>query len=468
MFYSWMDTVLTRVYHPIRAHLNRACQSDEDIFRKKHVVEQKSLVIQKTCEAFVKGFIEKHKSVVDQLSSQLLRHLKCKTASDAMMIWRSDDLPVEEYGDTWPIIQQKIDELIDNRIGSIIRDWERHHRHMQTQQKDLLHFIGLNTRAISDQLEDLEKLIRSTSLTDADTETASRRFIKASSQLLAQVGSLDIPPQLEDAEFFKDMKMLISENFSITSPQQGMLMQNLIDVVTPAFLIDLRKMRRQKMANKMHDLYRQNKMKFMTDKAMSILGSIQRREVTRQLIETQLEGLVDYVKDVKHKTPTVLEANNELMRGFVKDTRTSGVVTRIYQPLETEISELLNRSASFAYQAIKEYGMHGRNILKRKDSGYQQSIRHRKSHKVELDGLFGVYEIGQLKKDQQTVVTIKNYTRRMCDADKLHEERSVCDIIVFRMFAGPFCVCFLDRHSLELGCAEETSAMIVIILYCVV
>lgn len=417
----WLDNVLTRLHHPIQVILGRINQTDGQLQKKKAYVDKKVLAIQAECDEFVSHFNTQLESKVEMISGELLDHLKNPASADALKDWGPDDLPVEEYGDSWPIIQEKIDELIDIRIGSIMAMWERQSGLMRRNQTEMLDSIGQKTKSISEQLEDLEKVIRSTSLTDIDAD--SRKLVKRLSDLIEKVGSLDMPEELENAEFFKNMKVVINANVSVVSLNQNMRWLNVLDMfAAPALWEDFKKKQRRKLAENMYITYRENRVQFIADKAVLILKNIQNLEDIRQLVRGQLGGLVDYVTAVQHKTPTVLKANQELLQAIMDDTRTLAHVMQVYQPLEAEIGRLRNRSASFAYEAIREYNMPREAVVKGKPGSVTKA--HRQSCRIVLDGLFAAYEIGQLP-DIREAVTLKSYHQRMCDADKLQEETNI-------------------------------------------
>lgn len=230
--FRWLNNVLTRLYHPVRVYLNRTFQTNEQVLRKKALIDTKVLAIEEECHQFVKDFYDKYRGVVEIISSSLLEHLSHPATIDSVKTWGKEDFINKNLGSTWPTIQEKIDELIDTRIGGIMHSWERQHQMMNRNHKDMVTFIGRRGKYISDQLDDLETLIRSTSL--AEESTNSRELVKRLPDRLSKAGCLDIPEEFEDVEFFKDLKMLIAESYGTVSPQQKLIMQKTLNATLMA------------------------------------------------------------------------------------------------------------------------------------------------------------------------------------------------------------------------------------------
>lgn len=428
--YRWLENVLTRLYHPIRVYLHRSRQTKEEISRKSNMVNTQVSSIQKMCDNFVTEFSESWTSTCIDISEELLPFLKSPTAMNAMDMWNRDDLPAEEYGDSWPIIEQKIDKTIDDRIGSIIRYWERQHLHMETHQRKMMKFIDERTKSISDELDDLEKLIRSTS----QTKDPTKSMIEAFTDL--QQGSNDLSGEVElvdafrgghkVAEFFKDVNMLIAEKFGVISLHSNGHVHNLLEafLVAPIVLMDLTRRAIKSPGCDKYNIYKQNKVKYVRDKAILVLENIQQLEVTRQLVELQLEDLHRLVKDVEHMTSTRLKANLDILVDITKNECNTNEVLETYPPLQAEVSKLLDQSAAFAYEAIRHNDIFG-DVIEKTPGSKRSSARHGKAWGDLLDGLFAAYDAGKLKGDKHALVTIKSYHERMRDSDKQREENTI-------------------------------------------
>lgn len=316
-----------------------------------------------------------------------------------------------------------IEDAIDDRICQVLRNWEMENGLLRKQQQALLNFIGANSSSMTTRIEDLEKFIRSTSVSEPGV--GLREHLALPSDLPGRFP--DVPADITHDEFFKELKMMITVTVGMVSSQKSVAVQNIMDslLVAPTIFLDFRQRRRKELAKKSHGQYKANGANYVSQIAVSTLRSLHNEDTAKQLVEVQLDGLESYVKEIEENTPTLLKANEALLQSISKDKRDKTVITNLYTPLESQTKQLLDRSAKFAFETIREYEMTWDDVDSKSSRFDGHGVMHKMAHLIPEDGLFASFGTGRLTKNLETKVILKSYSRLMGTSQALEEEQHI-------------------------------------------
>ena len=79
---------------------------------------------------------------------------------NAISAWRYGEIPSEEPGDKWELLEDRIDQAINKRISTILQEWEVREHHFERAEMDILKKIKEKYGTVFSDLENFEKGLR--------------------------------------------------------------------------------------------------------------------------------------------------------------------------------------------------------------------------------------------------------------------------------------------------------------------
>ena len=416
--------VLLRILHPVQTFINKTPHSTTEIKRKKEVVEDSLNDIRTKSDSFLVNFQKLYNDTLYSLIKDLKEFVNNPKAIHSICIWGRDDIPADEYGDSWPIIDNRLDILVEQRVTDVLAEWENDTKSTRLAQEQMYSFTETYTKKLTEEMEEVEKTIRG-SMSNVGLTKELRTSARASIE-----DRISKEAVTDKEELFKDFRLLISEKMNF-APQQkssfGMVMDALL--LGPHFLWDP-KNRKENLSQDMMKHYKENKVAVVTKKAETVYQQLQHGDVIRDLVSAQLEPFMAYANEMCEKVPKLVKANTALLNDVTKENKLKRKPGTTYTLIEGALLPLLEKLIKFSYKSIKEYTISSSDVLMQAHTRVRSgtsSIDERIVSAEELTGgLFAEFNLGQfIRNHRGTSASIKTYSPKRQELEKFVEEKNI-------------------------------------------
>lgn len=158
----WIETVLKRTVHHLKAVLTRLDLTDMDLKTKSGSTRNKLDRLQLKSESV----LEELKAKVDAESVDLCKFLRAKISSPECIEsltknWTIDDLPNIDSGlGNWLWIKRCIQDAFFDKLLCLVENWERDEEKLDKIEQQISFQIKLELRVLEDELSEIEKEIQ--------------------------------------------------------------------------------------------------------------------------------------------------------------------------------------------------------------------------------------------------------------------------------------------------------------------
>ena len=152
--------VLLRILHPVQTFNRKTPHSRTAIKEKQEVVDKSLISIKSSCGMFQKIFKKEFEDTLHNLTTNLLEFIKSSHTTNLICTWSRDDIPSEECGDNWSIINNRLDLMIEKRVTEALMKWENDTKYTRLSQTKLYSLVKSYTAIVGKDLEEVEKHIR--------------------------------------------------------------------------------------------------------------------------------------------------------------------------------------------------------------------------------------------------------------------------------------------------------------------
>ena len=303
---------------------------------------------------------------------ELVKGLEDQKVEKEITTWNENQIPKAELYDTWVLLEERIDQAIDERLSSVLQNWEVRRKHFFNAEEKIMLAIKESYGYVLDRLEDLEKTLRSATGSDTSYDDKFKRSISLQGEMQGRN---------------KDFKVEVAHEFGFE--QRGIL-RRLLTNPAALFRVESRKKQYKKDAVKYH----KNKVQFMKDKAKLVLDRMKDSDETlRQLVQKQMDCAEANTKTAYRETSDLLQSNKSLLEELAKERRNGKEIYDTYKPLATELDAILEDTIGFGYKNIVEYDFPEGSL-----SPYQGDVQMRDNSKMSM--LTSLHKVQDANKKQ--------------------------------------------------------------------
>ena len=407
--------VLLRILHPVQTFINKTPHSYAEIKRKKEVAVQLLTEIKIKCDKFLENFQKKLNKKQKRLNEAVTKFIKSTETKNSICSWTLDDIPVEEYWDSWSIIDNRLDLIVEERVTEVLTEWENKTKSTRSAQEYLFNDIESNTNELEGDLEQAEKTIRG-SMINAELIDSFRSSTEP---------SIEVTEVSDREELFKDIRFLIPEKLYIAPQQQKSLFRIRDAILLGPNLILEPKYRKEKLSQDRMTHYKDNKVEVVKKKAEAVYHHLYHGDVIPDLFSAQLEPFMTYAREVSEKVPKMIKANTALIKHLKKDIKLKHKPSTTYSFIENALVTTLEDLIRFSYKSVKEYNISFNSMMP--ISLMRPSIRKPTSDAQRLSGgLFAGFIFRTYKPhDRGSDVSIKTYSDARLQLEKYKEENNL-------------------------------------------
>ena len=260
----------------------------------------------------------------DKAIKVLIDHLKSTEVIESFCRWNSDELPDVEG--SWEVTNSAIMKLIQNRLQTLIEEWEGERQHFASARKSVVTFFLSKYNYLENELRGVE-VDKITATPETTTENFS---IPLESKIaLGIMMPFLIPATLVGVALAVPVTLLLLPVVGIKS---------IVDHVQ-----DAKKIRK----------YKNDRSEFVSEMSQKYLDKVATHESLRPLVEDQIMQAVSCLTELEAKIPMLAEADIKLCQQLIDESRSKKSTEAEYRPRKDKCERLRGELAFFGSLEIR-------------------------------------------------------------------------------------------------------------------
>ena len=229
----------------------------------------------------------------------LISYLKSPEVIESFCRWNSDELP--DVDGSWEVTESAIMKLIQNRLQTLIEEWEGERQHFAEARKSVVTFFLKKYNYLENELREVEV---DASKIGATPETTTRN--ESVEQFLNNISNFSMPLESKIA-------LGIMMPFLIPATLVGVALAVpvtllILPVVGVKSIVDQVKEAKKKSE------YKKDRSQFVQKMSQKYLEKVATHESLKPLVEDQLMQAVSCLTELEAKIPMLVEADMKLCR----------------------------------------------------------------------------------------------------------------------------------------------------------
>jgi len=306
--------------------------------RLTHVIERlrKLQAEQESSKEALKMFLVRQTA---QAIALLIDHLKSPEVNESFCRWNSDELPdVEE---SWEVTESAIMKLVQNRLQTLIEEWEGEHQHFAKARKSVVTFFLRKYNYLENELRDVEvdaSKIGTTSETTTRNESIEEQFLN-------NISNFSMPLESKIA-------LGIMMPFLIPATLVGVALAVPVTLLVLP-VVGIKSIIDQFQEFKKKSKYKKDRPEFVQKVSQKYLEKVATHESLQPLVEDQLNQAVSSLKELEAKIPMLIEADMKLCRQLIDESRSKKDAEAEYRPRKEKCERLRSELALFGALEIR-------------------------------------------------------------------------------------------------------------------
>ena len=259
----------------------------------------------------------------------LINYLKSPMAIESFCRWNSDELPDVEG--SWEVTESAIMKLIQNRLQTLIEEWEEKQQHFASARKSVVTFFLSKYNYLENELRCVEVNVSKITATP-ETTTENERLEE---QFLNNISNFSIPLEGKIA-------LGIMMPFLIPATLVGVAL-----AVPVTLLVDY-----VQDAKKIHK-YKNDRSEFVSKMSLKHLEKVATPESLKPLVEDQIMQAVSCLTELEAKIPMLVEADMKLCQQLIDESRSKKNTEAEYRPRKDKCERLRGELAFFGSLEIR-------------------------------------------------------------------------------------------------------------------
>lgn len=274
-----------------------------------------------------------------QAIAVLINYLKSDEVIESFCRWSSDELPDVEG--SWEVTESAIMKLIQTRLQTLIEEWEGEQQHFAKARKSVVTFFLRKYNYLETELRDVEVDVSKIGATPETKPTKE----SIEEQFLNNISNFSMPLESKIA-------LGIMMPFLIPATLVG------VALAVPVTLLVLPVVGIKSIVDQFHEAKKKNKYKkdrseFVQKVSQKYLEKVATHESLQPLVEDQLMQAVSSLTELEAKIPMLIEADMELCRQLIDESRSKKDTEAEYRPRKEKCERLRGELALFGSLEIR-------------------------------------------------------------------------------------------------------------------
>ena len=327
------------------------------------------------------------------LVSDLHRYIKSSDTWDHMTTWTPQDIPKVSMNLKWCTVMERLREVIDIRMASVITNWEGEKHLTKKVQDKIFHFVKRRFSVIKENMQQVEKIIRNDVL---DNHTFSG--------IVEQVTKDVTLEPLNDEEGMKEM-LDFETNVMRTVVEGEKRYNRTLEQMQERFTSGpmYRSLSEDHYESMQEDMFKKDEIEFLEKLSHKVLQYYSKTDSLWKLVDFQMRDLEDYLFfNVVRQSSERLSANAAILT-LVKDDFDSGQVKKnisdkkVYMDLEVKALKTWRATQNYYNAYVRQYEYTDSDV---------EYLKHQMAGEYVIEGAFPKSALAKVK-DSRTKVTLR-------------------------------------------------------------
>lgn len=276
---------------------------------------------------------------IDQAIRVLIDYLNRPEVIESFCRWNPDELPDVEG--SWEVTESAISRLIQNRLQTLIEEWEGEHQHFAQARKSVVTFFLSKYNYLENELRGVE--VDVSKITATPESTSGNEAIEE--QFLKNISNFSIP--LESKIALGMMMPFLIPATLVGAALAVPVALLILPVVGIKSIVD-----HVQEANEKRK-YKKDRSEFVNKMSQKYLEKIATRESLKPLVEDQLMQAVSCLAELEAKIPMLVEADMKLCQQLIDESRSKKDTEAQYRPRKDKCERLRGELAYFGSLEIR-------------------------------------------------------------------------------------------------------------------
>lgn len=269
----------------------------------------------------------------------LITYLKSPQVIESFCRWNSDDLPDVEG--SWEVTESAIVKLIQNRLQTLIEEWEGERQNFAEARKSVVTFFLRKYNYLENELRDVEvdvSKIGAKPRTTTRTESIEEQF-------LDNISNFSMPLESKIA-------LGIMMPFLIPATLVGVALAVPVTLLVLP-VVGIKSIADQIQEAKKKSKYKKDRSEFVQKISQKYLEKVATEEALGSLVEDQIKQAVSCLTELEAKIPMLIDADMELCRQLIDESRDKKDTEAKYRPRKEKCERLREELALFGFSEIR-------------------------------------------------------------------------------------------------------------------
>ncbi|KAL9963750.1 hypothetical protein ACROYT_G027284 [Oculina patagonica] len=320
MHWKWLDYLLSRIIYQAKAFVMNASRDHEEVARKMALIVLRLDMIDKQQTQVMEELHNYLKDRVDKAVQKLSEYLKSDGVRARFTSWTLDEVPKTES--SWEVTKSNIAKVLESRLREIIEHWEEENQVFSDARESLLQHFQQRYSFVEGQLRNLQGAV-----TNDDP---------------------DVPESTPPVQ-----TLSTTEKFAIGVLSPILVPLTLLVLVVGAPMVGIRVIQ-----DKLGDMsqikkYEKDKCAFMAETSADFLDEATNEKELKLFVKDQLKEAKLCLKEIEAQIPELIQADKMLCEQLRDETRSQEEITKLYQPIMKEASDVRGHLAVFGLKEIR-------------------------------------------------------------------------------------------------------------------
>lgn len=348
--YTWAEKVILRLLHAVRTCLRFADSTTLDSSSVRQMQQMLADLGDKINQfsAELDEFI-RHGKV--HLVQELHEYINSAEVERRMTGWDKTDVPRAVMRLDWDTLVERLREVIDIRVASVITHWEADNHFTRCVQERTFRFVNREFSSIKENMQQVEKIIRNKVL---DGHTFSE-IVQQVSKDMKFVPENKEKKVKELLDFETKIIRTISEAeykklTTLQRMQERFINGPLYMSLSDEHYIDMNE-----------EQFREDPVQFLSDLSARVLEYYREKDAVWELVNFQMKDLEEYLfKDVVNESRDIVSSNAAILTMVIDDIDGGNVKKNIsdkavYLKLESQVFGALHTTKMFFNKYLRKY-----------------------------------------------------------------------------------------------------------------
>ena len=339
LLYSWLDQLLLRIIWMMKLFIDNVNSDHEAATQRLTHVIGRLRKLRAEQEWSKEELRERVNGETDRAIEALITYLKSPQVIESFCRWNSGDLPDVEG--SWEVTESAIMKLIQNRLQTLIEEWEGERQNFAEARKSVVTFFLRKYSYLENELRDVEIHVSKIGATPGTTTRSE---------------SIEEQPRENISNFSMPLKSKIALGIMMPILIPATLVG--VALAVPVTLLVLPVVGIKSIADQIQEAkkkskYNKDRSEFVQKISQKYLEKVATEEALRSLVEDQIMQALSCVTELEAKIPMLIEADMELCPQLIDQSQDKKGTEANYRPRKEKCERLREELTLFGSFEIR-------------------------------------------------------------------------------------------------------------------